>query len=132
MIAKIEPWRTEKLRSRWMTRVAERDRQISRLKPLFALACGAMASNPERIGADRENRVERDDADDSGHDRGGRGAAHIRGAASGSQPDMTARQCDEGAEDDALDQSDRELRCRRRRREVARESSRRSGPGLRC
>src|SRR5208282_1752159 len=70
-----------------------------------------MASNAKCVGADGKYRIKGYYPDNSGHNRLGRGAAHVRGTASGSQPDVTACQRDERTEYDALGKTDCELRA---------------------
>src|SRR5579862_7573571 len=70
-----------------------------------------MASYSKCVGANGKYRIDGYYPDNSGHDRFGRGTANIRSTASGAQPDVTARQCDEGTEDDALRKTDCELRA---------------------
>lgn len=70
-----------------------------------------MPSNPKHVGADREYRIDGYYHDDSGDNRGGRCMAHIGSAATGAQPDKTARQRNESTECEAFGEANRELRA---------------------
>src|ERR1700758_4559913 len=69
----------------------------------------AMASDSKSVGANGEDRVQGDDPDNAGNNRGGCGAANIRGAAAGIQSDLTPHQRHERAEGDTFKKADREL-----------------------
>ena len=85
MIAKIEPRRTEKLSSRWMTRPPN-----ATVRFLTSIGCSAlcweiMASDSKRMAAHGKYRIQDDYPNNADHDCGCGGVAHIGGAASGSQ-----------------------------------------------
>src|ERR1700739_4542373 len=98
MIAKMEPGRIEKLTSRWITRGPKATVRFRTCNRHSEFSLGSTPSNPKRIEAEGENRVQRDNSHNAGDDSAGCGAAHIRGAASRPQSDMTARQRDKRPE----------------------------------
>src|SRR5260221_8330713 len=72
-------------------------------------AAMAESSDPEHIGAGGKDRIERNDADDPGHDGARRRSADIGRAPAGAEAHPAAGECDEGAKADALRKPDIKL-----------------------
>src|SRR5882672_201602 len=73
------------------------------------VAAASVISDAEHMGADRENRVDQDDAENADHDGARCGAPDIRRAAARLQADVTADDRNQRAETEALEPADDEL-----------------------